>query len=224
MLGALNPLTRDANDFGAVNNLVGLGGIVVVEGANTGAPSIQGETCQRMLAFDFSGTGGMPAINANEQLFRLPPLPEGTENPVLYRQRGPRDWVRADGQQVVQGAIFLDAPVNGYYRVFASVLNRPFAFGDIHVDPNPVHEGVTPILRVGIGKVQDLSTRIYDISGDLVFEARIDTEIKVIHGKPTYEYPLDPTRFKSGVYLGVVTAIKDGKETIRQHYRFTVVR
>jgi hypothetical protein len=79
-------------------------------------------------------------------------------------------------------------------------------------------------LHVEVGQSDEVTTRIYDVSGELVYETRIDSEITVVNGKPCYEYKLDQANLKAGVYIGVVTAQKQGKETIRKRYRFTVIK
>jgi hypothetical protein len=57
-----------------------------------------------------------------------------------------------------------------------------------------------------------------------VYESRIDENHVVVNGKPSYEHALPPAKFKSGVYNGVVTAEKGGKETIRKKFKFSVVK
>ncbi len=62
------------------------------------------------------------------------------------------------------------------------------------------------------------------MAGDLAYEARIQEEAVAIKGKPAYEHRMDPNLFKTGVYIGVVTAEKSGKNTLRKNFRFSVIK
>jgi hypothetical protein len=108
--------------------------------------------------------------------------------------------------------------------VFTPIVGLPFSFGEVYVYPNPTTKGNVPTLHAEVGAADKVTTRVYDISGDLVFEARIDANHVVVNGKPAYEYMMDLNRFKSGVYNGVVTAEKAGKDVIRKKFKFTVVK
>lgn len=131
------------------------------------------------------------------------------------------DWTPAPDQYVENGNIVLPSPGPGHYRVMATITDMPFAFGEVYVFPNPVESQDDPILHVEIGQADSVSTRIYDAAGDLVHEARVDSQIVLVNGKSAYRHPLAIKRIKPGVYIGVVTATKNGKETVRKRYRFT---
>jgi len=158
-----------------------------------------------------------------------PALPPGSGTPALFRNISADNWVMVPEQRFADLKIRARLSYYGYYEVFIPNLNLPYslgelAFGDVYVYPNPVKGGETPVLHVEIGKVDVIRMRIYDIAGDLVFEGRIDAAVKVVNGLPAYEQSVDPSRFKSGAYIGVVTAEKAGKEAARKKFRFSVIK
>ncbi|MCG3205852.1 MAG: hypothetical protein KCHDKBKB_02575 [Elusimicrobia bacterium] len=143
---------------------------------------------------------------------------------ILYFQQGPHDWRAVPNQYFVDGRVKAVLTSFGHYQLFTPIPNLPFAFGEVYVFPNPTPKGTVPTLHIEVGKANKVSTRIYDVSGDLVFQSSITSEITVVDGQPCYEVSLDPHLFKAGVYIGVVTAEKEGKETIRKQYRFTILK
>ncbi len=174
--------------------------------------------CETIFLFDFDGDG-LSAKAPNQQILKLD-LPEGASNPRVFKRVGTNNWKQDPSQQVTQGAIVLSNPASGLYRVFATIVNLPFSFGEVYVFPNPFRSNDNPILHVEVGMANSVSTRIYDPAGDLVYETRVDSAVKVVNGKPAYEAPLDITHLKPGAYIGIVTATKNGSESLRKRYRF----
>jgi len=176
-----------------------------------------------MLGFD-EGARAL-AIAAADKFIHMAPPPPGAGTPeVFYRYRA-GDWRKVANQRFIdQRALYVIPSFFGYYQVFAAANNLPFSFGEVYVYPNPTRGGETPTLRVELGAAERVSTRIYDVSGDVVFEGRIDQQPIVSDGKIAYELPLNKNLFKAGVYIGVVTAERTGRETIRRQYRFTVIK
>ena len=117
----------------------------------------------------------------------------------------------------------MEAPEFGFYQVMATITNPTVNFGEIYVFPNPVPPGKKMTLHVDTGKVEDISYRIYDVSGDLVKEGHIDTQITVVNGKPCYEYQLTLPNVGGGTYYGVVTGGRSGKE-VRKQFKFSVLK
>jgi hypothetical protein len=112
----------------------------------------------------------------------------------------------------------------GFYQVYSPIAGLPFAFGEVYVFPNPSKSGDIPTLHVEVGAADKVTVRIYDISGDLVYQGRVDENQLLVNGKPSYEHAMNSSKFKSGVYNGVVTAEKAGKDIIRKKFRFSVVK
>jgi hypothetical protein len=153
----------------------------------------------------------------------IPVADEKLENPQLYRRVSEKKWIPLPG--TYNGVTLTVAVYHyGFYQVFSPISGLPFAFGDVYVYPNPSKDGDIPTLHVEVGQADKAMVRVYDISGDLVYESRIDENHVVVNGKPSYEHALPPAKFKSGVYNGVVTAEKGGKETIRKKFKFSVVK
>jgi hypothetical protein len=162
--------------------------------------------------------GNVPVIN-------LPSLPDNIDpaHTSLYYYEN-STWTPIPNQSFGGGTISAHLDKFGYYSVFSPILNLPYAFNRVFVFPNPVGPDTVPTLHVEVGQSDDVSYRIYDSAGELVEEGRLGAEIKVIDGVPAYEQALDGSRFRSGVYVGAVTAKKAGEETLRINFRFTVKR
>ncbi|MCG3205498.1 MAG: hypothetical protein KCHDKBKB_02220 [Elusimicrobia bacterium] len=144
--------------------------------------------------------------------------------PHLYLFQGGDHWTQVPHQQFDGVNLSVSVTALGIYQVFVPITDLPYAFGEVYVFPNPTKDGDVPTLHIEVGQSDEVSTRIYDVAGDLVYETKVSDGIKLVNGKPCYEIPLDQTKFKSGVYTGVVTAEKSGKEPIRKQYRFSVIR
>ena len=176
-----------------------------------------------LLGFDDAARAlGVAAV---DKFFRISPPPPGAGTPEVYYRYQDGDWRKVANQRYIdQRAIYVIPSFFGYYQVFAAANNLPFDFGEVYVYPNPVRGHQQPILHVEVGAAERVRTRIYDVSGDVVFEGDVDTTPIIKGSKIAYELPLDPNRFRPGVYIGVVTAYREGRETIRRQYRFTVIK
>lgn len=163
-------------------------------------------------------------VTERGQVFiEMPPLPEGVGIPRLYRSLSGGKWElpAQNGTPVQIEAIITRS---GVYHIFTQALNLPFIFGEVYVYPNPVtgRDGAT--LHIEVGKAESLGVRLYDVAGELVNEFYIENKPDVIDKKVVYEVPLDLSKFESGVYLGVVTAKKSGKQDVRKKFRFSVLK
>lgn len=176
------------------------------------------------VVIDYNNGSGISEKSLQATVVKISPRPPSLGTPVLYYQVGLHDWRPVPYQKVVNNSIVATLKHLGYYQVFAPIINLPFSFAEVYVFPNPTKGGQVPTLHVEIGQADEVSTRIYDVAGDLVFEGRVDSKTTVVNGKSAYEHALNPDLFKSGVYIGVVTATKAGKETVRKRYRFTIVK
>ncbi len=215
-----------ASAYGVANGLTQLGSTIM---AGESSQADQGTSITGGLNVIFS-FGGLKSFISTLNLatrsldIRMPKLPEGMGDPVLYRQTGKDKWVPVEVQSYGDWVLKAHLVTFGYYQIFAPIVSLPYSFGDVYVFPNPTKNGDIPTLHVEVGLSDNVTTRIYDVAGDLVYEKRIDDKISLVNGKPSYEHAMDPSLFKSGVYVGVVTAEKAGKETIRKKYRFSVMK
>jgi len=104
---------------------------------------------------------------------------------------------------------------------------QDFALRTIYVFPNPAVAGQKPTIHVSVGVADKVTFRFYDISGQQVRQATIDSPPSQIDDgtgvHPAYEYSWEG-RIPSGVYLYSVTAEKAGQAPIRQAGKFAVVR
>lgn len=132
------------------------------------------------------------------------------------------------------------APLSGV-RPSASVMSAmptvqavaPFATANdfklrsIYVFPNPAVAGQKPTIHVSVGVADKVTFRFYDISGQQVHQATIDSPPSQIDDgtgpHPAYEYSWDG-HIPSGVYLYSVTAEKAGQAPIKQSGKVAVVR
>jgi hypothetical protein len=226
------PAARDARAFGARNGLIAIGPTLLlrnndVSGLSLGNISPIGEMAVDCVAFMLGFDEGARAlgVTAADKFLRIAPPPPGAGTPEIYYRYAPNDWRRVANQRYIdERAIYVIPSFFGFYQVFAAANNLPFDFGEIYVYPNPTRGEQTPTLHVEVGAAEKITTRIYDVSGDVVYEGRIDNEPILVDGKLAYELPLDKKLFRSGVYIGVVTAQRSGRETIRRQYRFTVIK
>jgi hypothetical protein len=224
----------DAKQFAALNGYVLVGPTFslrndanIFEQALDAAAPI-GELAMDCVSFviGFGDGSAAVAVARNDKIVRVTPPPAGAGTPVVFYQYAPGDWRRVANQQYVDNrALFVVPSFFSYYQVFAAAAELPFGFGDVYVFPNPTGVGETPTLHIEVGLAEKLSTRIYDVSGDLAYETRVDEAPLVANnGSVSYEIKLPADRFKSGVYVGIVTAERAGRQTIRRQYRFTVVK
>ncbi|MBV9079784.1 MAG: hypothetical protein JO102_01555 [Elusimicrobia bacterium] len=187
-----------------------------------------GEMALECVAFMFGldAQADQLGLTAADKYYRLPQPPPGVGKLEVYYQYAPGDWRLVPNQRVIDGrAIFVVPNFFGYYQVMAAAAGLPFDFGEIYVFPNPVQGSQTPTLHVEVGVADRVMTRVYDIAGDVVFEGVLEEQApRSVDGKVAYEVAMDPTRFKSGVYIGVVTADRQGRQPIRRQFRFTVVK
>lgn len=113
--------------------------------------------------------------------------------------------------------LFLFAPVSTVRG-----LQQKTAPAAVYVFPNPVPDGQTTVLHIS-GDLSVKAVRIYDVSGELVEEMTVDqTRPSSTQETRSIEIPLETSRFKPGVYVGVVGPFDPSG--YRHMFRFTVVR
>lgn len=219
-----DPTAQDADDFGVLNNELTVGPLIQVF---TGKQNMEGEPIPNggvVVKINFSKWFVSASIKKMNATVRLPELPEGSGKPELRRQFSFNNWQGVPEQEYTDGVLTARVTHYGYYQVFAPVLDPPFAFGEVYVFPNPVRGHQIATLHVEVSPPDKVSTRVYDVSGDLVYESRLAETPIAVGGKAAIEHVLESGRFRSGVYFGVVTAEKAGEETIRKRYRFSVIK
>ena len=99
-----------------------------------------------------------------------------------------------------------------------------FRQGEIYSFPNPAKRGRKPALHVECGIADSVEIRVYNITGELVSEVRLDGIPHIIDGKYAYEHPLDLSGGGSGVYLYSVAARKAGEQDIRIRGKMAVIQ
>lgn len=176
-----------------------------------------------MFAFDNSSSG--LGMTSSDKYVRISPPPAGAGQATVYYQYTPGDWRRVPNQRMIgDHALFVVPSYFSYYQVFAAAANLPFSIATVYVYPNPSIGGAMPTIHVELSVADHVTTRIYDVGGDLVDSGEFVEGVSVAGGKVAYELKLDPAKYQSGVYVGVVTAERDGKDSIRQQFRFTVIK
>jgi hypothetical protein len=118
------------------------------------------------------------------------------------------------------GFLFFPAHLNLFAHT-GTVLDRPTNKVSVYVFPNPVKSGDVPVVRVET-PAERVTTHIFDMSGDLVYQSKLE-EISLAQDEIAFEQKLNLDLFRSGVYVGLVTAVTN--EGVRYgRYQFTVVR
>ncbi|TPW19408.1 MAG: NHL repeat containing protein [Elusimicrobia bacterium] len=109
----------------------------------------------------------------------------------------------------------------------APAADPAFFLRDLYVFPNPAVGGARPTFHLAVGVADKVTLRIYDISGQDVHQATIDTPPSIVDDgagpKYAYEYPWNG-HIPSGVYLYTIVAEKSGQPAIRKAGKFSVVR
>lgn len=102
-----------------------------------------------------------------------------------------------------------------------------FKLRSIYAFPNPAVAGQKPTIHLSVGVADKVTFRFFDISGQQVHAATVDTPPSQIDDgtgvHPAYEFSWEG-HIPSGVYLYSVTAEKAGQAPIRQTGKFAVVR
>ncbi|MFH1725909.1 MAG: PKD domain-containing protein, partial [Elusimicrobiota bacterium] len=105
--------------------------------------------------------------------------------------------------------------------------DQAFTLRDLYVFPNPAVGGAKPTIHLAVGIADKVTIRIYNIAGQQVHQATMDSAPPVINDgsgpKYAYEYPWDG-HIPSGVYLYTIVAEKSGEAAIRKAGKFAVIR
>ncbi len=198
--------------------------------------SAQTSSCL-LLNFVFDGSWQM--ISSTGTGYQIQ-LAQSVSYPVLYYLQGETKWTRVNGQSLDNKILSACVSSAGFYQVFdsesgsavppATVSPAPasptsaLTLGAVYVFPNPSKAGNVPTLHVECEPADKISFRLYDVSGTLVYEGRIEEAPSLIGGKNVYEHVLPAKKFRSGTYHGVVTAEKSGHDPLRKKFSFAVVK
>ncbi|MFH1725517.1 MAG: Ig-like domain-containing protein [Elusimicrobiota bacterium] len=102
-----------------------------------------------------------------------------------------------------------------------------FTLRDLYVFPNPAVGGAVPTIHVAVGIADKVTLRIYNIAGQQVHQATMESTPPVLDDgsgpKYAYEYAWEG-HIPSGVYLYTMVAEKSGEGSIRKAGKFAVVR
>jgi hypothetical protein len=94
-----------------------------------------------------------------------------------------------------------------------------------YVFPNPVRKKATPVLHIEGEDIDKITTQIYDITGEIIFQVRLDAKMETTSGEnKILEQPLEESKFESGVYIGRVSAYSGGVEVAQTLFHFTVIQ
>jgi len=107
---------------------------------------------------------------------------------------------------------------------FSTVPDSVFQLGEVYAFPNPSVGGRFPTIHMECGVPDSIELKIYDLSGDLVHEARMDQKQLIVNEKYAYEYTWDTTNIASGIYVYVVQARKNGEKDIKVMKKLAVVK
>ena len=207
-------------EFAEEHGLEAIGNAFVVNGL-IDRGFIEGGGIPLNVGFQDQNRGNFPFSAASDGRLEDMVVPKGA---VLYRMVSPDNWVPVENQQADENGITAMLMTYSIYQFFVPIADYPFILGEVYSYPNPVRKNQTAILHVEVGMADAVRTRVYDAAGDLVWESRIDNSVVMVNGKPAYEMPMDMSRLTSGVYRGYVTAEKNGEETLRKSYTFSVIR
>ncbi len=111
----------------------------------------------------------------------------------------------------INDALFLDARPDLSESIAA---DPAFKAGAAYSFPNPSSAERHPVIHVETGLADSLEIRIYDVSGKIVHEARLDGPPPVIDGKYAYEYTWNSDGAASGIYLLAAKSEKAGQSLV----------
>ena len=95
---------------------------------------------------------------------------------------------------------------------------------EVYAYPNPAYNGNRPTIHVECGVAESVEVRIYDVSGDLLHDARIESQPVIMDNKYAYEYTWNAGGIASGVYVYVVVARKTGENPIKVMKKLAIVK
>ena len=128
-------------------------------------------------------------------------------------------------ESAIEAYILNDEPHDPDLAAAAPILADPaFKLGEVYSYPNPARSGKNPTIHIESGIADYLDIRIYDVSGEKVHEARIDSPPKIINDKYAYEYTWNTSGIPSGVYIYILIANKQGEKDIRVMKKLGLVK
>lgn len=93
-----------------------------------------------------------------------------------------------------------------------------------YVYPNPIRPFQHPVLVVEPGSSEKISAHIYDLSGSVVFQTRVDDHtLTSMNNALAYEVPVQAD-LKPGVYVGLLLGYQGDRINDRTTFRFSVVK
>lgn len=104
-----------------------------------------------------------------------------------------------------------------------SAADAAFKMGEAYSYPNPARAGKNPVLHAEVGVADEVTFRIYDLSGELVHTVQMAGSPSLVNDKFAYEAQWDVSNVASGVYVVALTAKKEN-ETLRKNFKVGIVK
>lgn len=104
-----------------------------------------------------------------------------------------------------------------------------YGFVDAYAFPNPARGVRTVTIRAQVGNADEVTVRVYDLSGRRVHSARAGTAVTLDDGngkgaQPTYDVTWDISGIGSGVYTYAITAKRAGEADIHKTGKVGIIK
>lgn len=166
-----------------------------------------------------SAAEGADARRGRERLLSQAAKARERLGKIIEKRRG-----KVRGAPWLKGNPVKGSPAAGTEAAQAPSADAAFKLGDAFGYPNPAVAGQNPTLHMECGIADSLEVKIYDVSGNLVHQAKVEQQPQVVGGKYAYEYSWDASGAASGVYACVMVARKSGEADIKVTKKLAVVR
>ena len=99
-----------------------------------------------------------------------------------------------------------------------------FRLEETYVFPNPATGEKRSRFHIECGIADSIELRIYNVTGDLIHEARFPDRPMIINNKYAYEYSWDSSDVASGVYVYTAAAKKSGEKDLKVTKKLAIVK
>lgn len=187
-----------------------------------------------VFCFIFSLCNSFAAENRTTKLYELY---NSTSTPQVYKQILKQHIDRHERVEKLRASAALSAQKRalaapaavktaGVSSVAPLAADSSFKLGEVYCYPNPAKR-TSPTFHIETGLADKVEIKVYDTSGDLVYETAITGMPQVIDDgqgpQYAYEYLWDVRNTGSGVYIFSMTA-KKGDKTLRKNGRCAVIK
>lgn len=98
------------------------------------------------------------------------------------------------------------------------------ALGEVYAFPNPARAGKSPTFHVEAGRAQRMELRVWDLAGQLVYSASVESPPNVVDGRFAYRHRWEAASAASGVYLYIVDVTSPEGEKTTSSGKVALVR